>query len=194
MNDKILFSEQQKFRQPWLWIMLIAMLGIPFIFIRGFVQQVIHGQPWGDNPMSDTELIICTIVVIVIIVTSIILLWITRLETFVTSSEINVKFFPFQRSFQHFKWEDIVNASIQKINPMKQGGWGFRSKSGFGFRVGLDGIKLTNFMSKNVIYSVSGKYGLQLELKNGKKVIIGTGKAKELEAVIYKLERNKKEY
>ena len=54
---------------------------------------------------------------------------------------------------------------------------------------------MTNFLySRRLIYTISGKYVLQLELTNGKKVMIGTRKEKELEAAIYKIERKNKEY
>jgi len=83
---------------------------------------------------------------------------------------------------------------VIKINPMKYIGWKMKTRSRLGVRIGVDGVKMTNCFSKNIKYSVSGKYGLQLELKNGKKVMIGTQKAKELEAIIYQIERKNKEY
>ncbi|MCL2247070.1 MAG: hypothetical protein FWC10_08185 [Lentimicrobiaceae bacterium] len=194
MNDKILFSEQQKFRHPAIWVMMTALLSVPGIFIWASIQQIGKGQPWGTNPLSDTGLIITTSFVTAIIIVTIILFWVARLETSVTTNEIRVRFFPFTRSFEHYKWEDISNVSIQKIKYFKHGGWGYRSKTGLGLRIGFDGIKLTNYFSKNIIYSVSGKYALQLELKNGKKVMIGTEREKEIETVVAKIERKNKEY
>jgi hypothetical protein len=77
---------------------------------------------------------------------------------------------------------------------MKYGGWGIRYNPVNGFRVGLSGIGTSSFNSKTTMYNVSGRYVLQLELKTEKKVLIGTQKTKELEAVIYQIKRKNKEY
>jgi len=195
MNGKILFSEQQKYPPIMLWISMIALLAVPGIFIYGLIQQVVHGQPWGDNPMDNLSLIIIAISVTMIIIAALVVLWIVRLELVISTTDVSVKYFPFHRSFRKFSWNEISKASVIKINPLRYGGWGMRTGSGFGLRVGLDGMKLTNFLySRRLIYTISGKYVLLLELKNGKKVMIGTRKEKELEAVIYKIERTNKEY
>jgi hypothetical protein len=194
MKYKILFSEQQKFSQPWLWIMIILMLGIPGIFIFGVIQQVGRGIPWGNNPLSNTGLVICAVCVTIIIVLSIILFLIVRLETTITEKEIGVRFYPFHRSFRYYKWEDISSASVQKFNPLKYGGWGMKSNVGWGFRVGPSGIKLRFPHGKNMIYNVAGNKVLQLELKDGKKLWIGTQKPLELENIVRKIKQINKEY
>jgi len=40
-----------------------------------------------------------------------------------------------------------------------------------------------------VAYNISGNMGLQLELKNGKKILLGTRKPTELEDVLKKVQR-----
>ncbi len=40
---------------------------------------------------------------------------------------------------------------------------------------------------KGTAYNVSGKIGLQLELKNGKKILIGTRKPEEIENLLHHL-------
>jgi hypothetical protein len=191
MSAKIIYSEQQKFSQPLFWMVLILMLSAPGILIWGIIQQVALGKPWGNDPTDNTSLIITFIAVTVTVIIPIIILRLVRLETNITSSEISVKYFPFHRSFRIFKWEDISNVSVNKINPLKYGGWGIRS--GRGLKIGLN-INPTNFLGKRTIYNLSGRYVLQLEFKNGKIVMIGTQNEKELEAVIYQIERQKKEY
>jgi hypothetical protein len=186
MNGKTLFSEQQKFRQPWLWVIMIAMLGIPALNFWDYIQQVVHGH----NPTDDKGLLFSFIIITVSILAAVALMWITRLETSVTENEISIKYFPLHRSFKNYKWEDIANASIQKFNPLKYGGFGIRSNSGFRLKFGSGGVKVFNYQT----YNLSRKYVLELELKNGKKVVIGTQKEKELEAVIDKIIRTNKEY
>ncbi|TRX37793.1 hypothetical protein FNW21_11915, partial [Flavobacterium restrictum] len=55
MDNTILFSERQKFKQPWLWLILI---GINGLFLFGVYRQVISGHQFGTKPMSNTALLI----------------------------------------------------------------------------------------------------------------------------------------
>ena len=181
MNSKILFSEQQKFRQPWHWLLLI-LVGIPGVFIWRIVQQAIP-EPSNGNTQTDYALLIFSAVIVTLaVVLLVIVLLFACLETTVTSTEISIKFFPFHRSFRHYKREDIAKASIQKINPLKNKEWG-----SFGLNMGYHGIKIKNFSGNHLLFSVAGKYVLKLELTNGKTITIGTQKEKELEAVIDKI-------
>ena len=65
MEDHIVFEEEQRFTQWWLWLLVGGILLIP---IYGIVQQIIFKEPFGDNPMSDVGLIITFIVNLVIFV------------------------------------------------------------------------------------------------------------------------------
>jgi hypothetical protein len=58
MDNKILFAERQRFKQIWLWLIL---LGVNGLFIFGLIKQVIFGYQFGDKPMSNVALIIVTI-------------------------------------------------------------------------------------------------------------------------------------
>ena len=53
MGHEILFTERQKFKQWWIWIIL---LGINGLFIFGVFRQVIDGQQFRNKPMSNTKL------------------------------------------------------------------------------------------------------------------------------------------
>jgi hypothetical protein len=77
---------------------------------------------------------------------------------------------------------------------LKYGGWGMRNSAGWGFRVGPSGIKLRLPYSRNIVYNVAGNKILKLELKNGKKLMIGTQKPLELENILRKIEPINKEY
>ena len=58
MNKDILFSEIQKFKQWWLWLIIGLINGL---FVIGIIVQIIFGQQFGTSPMTDTELIITTL-------------------------------------------------------------------------------------------------------------------------------------
>ena len=57
MNEEILFKERQRFTQWWLWLIL---LGVNGLFLFGVFKQVINGQQFGNNPMSNAALLIAT--------------------------------------------------------------------------------------------------------------------------------------
>lgn len=86
------------------------------------------------------------------------LMWFTKLETKINEKGIYIRFFPFIIKWKQFYWENITKAYIREYKPIKEyGGWGIKG-----------------FSTRNVAYNISGNKGLQLEMKNGKKVLIGT--------------------
>ena len=63
MPTKKLFSERQYFKQIWLWVFLISINGL---FIYGLVTQIFFGHTFGDNPMSNGQLIFATSIVLLL--------------------------------------------------------------------------------------------------------------------------------
>lgn len=160
MYNNYLFSEKQKFTQWWIWLIL---LGINGMFLYGIYKQIILKEVFGDNPMNDTGLLLMFLFTLVITLSFIIM----RLETNIDKEGIHVRLFPLHVNFKFFKWDEIEKAYIRKYNPVLEfGGWGLR----FGF--------------KGMAYNVSGNKGLQLEFKNGNKLLIGTNRAEELNDVV----------
>lgn len=115
MNNKIFFSERQRFHQVWVWIFLLGLNGL---FVFGLVKQLIFRQQFGDKPSSDTELILVTVITLLI---SALFLYL-RLETVIKSDGIYVRFFPFQRRFTYYPWEAILESYVRKYSPLKEYG------------------------------------------------------------------------
>lgn len=161
----IQFKEKQKFTQWWFWLLII---GITCLFLFGLYQQLILKIPFGDNPTSDSTLVLISLIPILIII----LFLISKLETEINELGVSYKFYPFHLSKKTIPWESIDKAYIRKYNPITEyGGWGFR--------LGLFG--------KGRALNMSGNMGLQLELKDGKKLLIGTQKFEELEQLLQKI-------
>ncbi|MCD4745456.1 MAG: DUF6141 family protein [Bacteroidales bacterium] len=162
---KIRFNEVQKFRQKWLWVILLIIFGI---WAYGFIQQIILKIPFGNNPASDI-----TYVLIGIIPVGFLILFIRlRLITEINKDGIYFKLSPLQFKFKKITPDEIKDYEIRKYNAIKEyGGWGIR----YGFK------------KRGMAYNVSGNTGMQLELKNGKKILIGTQKPDELKKAIDKL-------
>ena len=164
MKRKIEFYEVQAQKQWW---MRVLMIGINIPFLYGFVWQIIMGNSWGNNPMSDTELIILMLIIILFSI----LYLISKLKTHINDEGIYIHYFPFLLKTKFYAWDDVERAYIRSYKAIREyGGWGVRRK----------------LKEKAII--ISGNQGLQLELKNGKKLLIGTQQSDEIEKeVISKL-------
>jgi hypothetical protein len=83
------YREVQGFQQWWLWaLMLITAAGTIGLFGYGIYVQVIQGTPWGDNPMSDTGLVVTGAVTTVLMVGLAALVLSARLITEVRSDPL----------------------------------------------------------------------------------------------------------
>ena len=93
MKKLILFSEKQKFKQWWLWVILLIVNGVILI---GIFKQLITDQPFGDKPMSNLGLLFTAIPLLLITL----LILNIRLNTLIKEDGIYVRFFPFHWSFK----------------------------------------------------------------------------------------------
>lgn len=167
MNNDILFTERQQFRQWWIWLIL---LGVNGMLLYGAFQQGFAGRQFGDTPISNAGLLF--IVGLTLLLT--VLFFILRLDTQIKKNGIYVRFFPFHISFKEYPWDNISKSFVRQYNPIGEyGGWGLR--------LGLFG--------KGKAYNVSGNKGLQIVFTDNRKVLIGTGKPDELRDALKKIGR-----
>ena len=98
------------------------------------------------------------------------------LRTWVNEDGVFIKVFPFFLKYKFFSWDTISKAYVRKYNPIwEYGGWGIKFKRGFRIR--------------NIAYSAWGNRGLQLELTDGRRVLIGTCKPVEMDEVLRTLNK-----
>jgi hypothetical protein len=68
------FKEIQKFREPWIWVGLVATgLITTGIFGAGIYIQICRGQKFGNNPMSDRGLMLVFILTLLLFIALILL-------------------------------------------------------------------------------------------------------------------------
>jgi len=164
-----IFKEHQRFNQLWLIILMLVSLIVPVALIIG---------SYVKNPEQFTPLEFTSILIITLLAPC--LIFIFRLTTRIDENGIHYKFFPFHLKFKTINWNDINKAYIRKYDALTEyGGWG---------------IKGGKFWKKEggTAINVSGNIGIQLELKNGKKLLIGTQLKNESEMVLqtYKTKLN----
>ncbi|MBU2650768.1 MAG: hypothetical protein KKA81_07525 [Bacteroidetes bacterium] len=162
---RILFKEEQRFRQVWILFILIASAGLWLFFM---IWQGINENLFTTKP----EAAWITLIVGIIPVVLIFLFLKMKLITVIDQQGVGCRFTILQKSFKRFEKDDILSYEIRKYKPIQEyGGWGIRVSGG----------------KKGTAYNVSGNMGLQLYMKNGKKFLIGTRQEVSLGRAMEKL-------
>lgn len=170
MNEDtgVLFKEVQKFRQTWLWVLLIVVFLQGTILLgRGIFQQLVLNKPWGKTPMSDSMLVAIGIVYVIIVITIPGIFYIAKLMTEVRRDGLYFRFIPFHRSYHAIPFEAFKTYESCTYRPVRDYG-------GYGIHRGL----------KGKAYNVSGNRGIRLELIDGKRILIGSQMPEELKRAI----------
>lgn len=98
------------------------------------------------------------------------------LKTEYNKEGIIIKFFPFLFKTRVIKWQEVAKAYIREYSPLREfGGWGIRRSK------------------KGKAYTVQGKLGLQLELRDGKKLLIGTQRPEDIAKFLETIEQKQVE-
>ena len=161
MEDDVLFSETQRFKQWWLWALLI---GINGMLIFGIVKQVFLGQQFGTKPASNAELMV--IFGVQFFLTALFLSF--KLDTRIKNDGIYFRFYPFHSSYRYQSFDALKKCYVRKYSPiLEYGGWGLRFGS-----------------MRERAFNVSGNMGLQLQLHDNKKILIGTKRPEQITTVL----------
>lgn len=158
------FLEVQRFKQWWLWTIVIGVVVVPVIL-------VMIGPKTSEKDFVNNVLIGSAVPVFVFI------LFLTmQLRVRINDAGIFYRFFPLHLRVFSIEWDEVEKAYIRQYSPIAEyGGWGIR--------FGLGG--------KGKAYNVSGDIGLQIELKTGKKILFGTQKPDEIKELLNQLVKAK---
>jgi len=153
------FKEEQRFRQVWLMVLLGFSLLVPVgLIINEYIK---------DNTSMTTNEFLGSLIGII---ASVLLIFIFKLSTRIDEKGIHYQFFPFHFSMKTLLWSEITKAEVRTYDPIGEyGGWGLR----YSFN-----------KKKGNAVNVSGDIGIQLTLKNGKKLLIGTQKKEAVSRVL----------
>ncbi len=168
MDDPVLFREEQRFRQPWLWGLLVGMTAATLVpVVWGTVQQLVLGRPWGGRPMSDAGLVAVCAGIVVFDAAIVGLFASARLTTEVVRDGVRLRFRPLHRRWRTMAVSDIEEVGATDYRPiLDYGGWGIRFGPG------------------GRAYTVSGHRGVQLHLSGGRRLLVGSQRADALAAAI----------
>jgi hypothetical protein len=143
----------------------VMVLATVAIFGYGMLQQLILGRPWGDRPMSDLALLLVGGGSVLLVSGISYLFYAARLVTEVRPDALYLRFFPLTQ--RTIPWSDIASCRARTYRPIREyGGWGVRFGRG------------------GMAYNVSGDRGVQLELRRGRPLLVGSLRAEQLAAAI----------
>lgn len=119
MISSVYFREVQRFRQPWLWAILLA----PMLLCGyGLYQQLVLGRLWGNHPLPTRGLLVVNALLLLMLGW----LYAMRLVTEVRERELRVHFVLLWRC-KKFPWLDIRSFRAATYRPLADyGGWGIR--------------------------------------------------------------------
>lgn len=160
--DKNLFSEVQRFS-----VVLVAPLVILFLVGIGFAGHMVFRPILESDESWPVWALAVSIAGIAINVLVTLILVFAKLQTRLDATALYLRFFPFHLSYKKIDFDAIAAVYARTYQPLGEfGGWGIRwGRSG-------------------KAYNVSGNRGIQLLLKNGKKILIGSQRADELASLL----------
>lgn len=150
------FTEQQRFRQWWLWLLMLGMVALASFAV---IKQLILDQPFGENPMPNAGVVLFALFLFGIVV----MLVSARLITEIDEQTIRVRFFPFFK--REVPWSQVREATV--VDHGFVGGWGIRYTLNYG-----------------QVYTVKGRQGLMVITRHEEKFTIGTQRPDELRQLL----------
>ena len=191
--SKVLFREEQTQQSLWVKLLMIAATAAgvgPFVY--GLYSQLVLGIPFGDKPISNTGLILFTLFVVVLIFLANLLVFKSKLITVIDKEAIRFRYPPMINKERIIRKEFIEKFIVRKYKPLAEyGGYGIKKRR---LRYSVNdkdrpaGVQRTRFKKiKSTAYTMNGKYGLQLYLKDGKELLIGTQRPEAIKRAMEKM-------
>jgi hypothetical protein len=151
-----IFTEVQRFRQWWVWILVLFVGGLAWY---GFIQQIVLKRPFGNNPAPDPVMIMIWVIFGIFFPA---LFYSLKLVTEVRYDGLYVRYFPLQFHSKKISYNEIKSYDVRTYSAIKEYG-------GYGIRYGKQGKA----------YNVYGNRGVQFEFQDGKRLLIGSQRTDE---------------
>ena len=151
------FTENQKFTQP------LVLIGLAVAVVA--VGYSIYND-WGNISNGKNGEIIGVLSGMFILIFVAFLFLLIKLTTRIDEKGIYYQFFPFYLSPKLVSWHTISTYRFKKYSVISE--------------YGASGLRIVFFRKNGKAFTTKGNMGLQLELKNGKRILIGTQKQDDL--------------
>jgi hypothetical protein len=170
---KDFFEEEQCICSFWLYFFTIIVYAIVIIpTMEALYSQVILGVPYGDELTTNRALLILLMFIIILLILTLWLFARMKLIVRVNDRGLSYRYPPFIAKERLIAKEDIEKHELRKYSPIREyGGWGIR----YGWKKG------------EKAYNVRGNTGMQLYLKDGKKILFGTQQGESFKQAMDKM-------
>ena len=163
--ERVLFKEEQKFRQFWLWMLIAVSLLTPIVLM---LWQAV--ATYREGSQDFLLMLFLLLFILVITIPVVWLLYFSKLVIEIRSDGIWFQFPPMLNRWKCIRKDEIESYIMRVYKPVWEfGGWGIKGGR------------------RNKAYNVSGNIGLQICLKDGKKVLFGTQKKQAVELAMKKM-------
>ncbi|WP_029034944.1 hypothetical protein [Salinimicrobium terrae] len=153
-----IFKEKQFIKRWWL-----------FMFILAIILIVVGTAYYTTREAEEDTAVIISVISLVIVIPLVFALAYTRLETRIDEEGISSEFKPFKFTRKLYKWNEIEECYIRKVDARREfGGWGIR---GLG--------------SDKKAYHIYGTNGIQVKTITGEDLLIGTQRPRAAEDIIH---------
>lgn len=145
-------------------IMAVVVWGITIFSWAVFAVQIVLGISVGNNPAPDymVWLIMLSFGIVFPLV-----MFSLRLQTRVADDELQYRYYPFHIRWRTIGFDEIKKVKFTEYSGLKEfGGWGIRRNR------------------RGRAYTVAGKYGVWITLRDKSEILIGSKKAEELEKAL----------
>jgi hypothetical protein len=168
-----LFEERQRFTQWWLRLLLLPLVVGALIFVvASTYQQLILGNPFGDRPLPDAGLVLANLFMLLVgiglpmaLLTATLVVTVDRIRLVVKLSLLADKRVPLS---------NVVSFRVVDYRPIRDyGGWGLRY----------------SLRRKRWAYNVKGSRGVEIDLSDGRRWLIGSQRPEELAEALARAKR-----
>lgn len=155
------FIEVQKYRAKWFWALNIGLL----IFIGYlFIKHVVLGHPFQGEEAPATDFTVKLITILAVIVVFLLL----KLTTRADDTGLHYQLFPLHFKPKTLLWEEIEGCQLTDIADAR----------------GFSAWGLSFIGKKNPSYILVGSKAVEITLRSGKKLLLGSPRAEELVEII----------
>jgi hypothetical protein len=158
IRGNIEFKEEQRFHQPWFWILILSPVLVSII-----VTVAMSVNTFEHN----NEGLLSLAIVVPVNLLMLYLFFITRFEIVVTDEAVYYKWPPFNRKFRCIARADIFEVRVRK-SPLLQ--LGYKRVIGYGR-----------------VHNLGAAKGLQFVLRSGRKIFISSEKINSFQQAVEKL-------
>jgi hypothetical protein len=155
----MIYSETIYMRKTWIMVMVLLSM---------FTAIALSGKEVFASGGSPDYSSLVFIVIIEFLVLA--LIWSIRLRFTIEKAGLYYRYFPFHFREYFIPWETVMAAGGRNYSPLTEyGGWGIKGSK------------------KNRAYNVSGSFGLQLELIEGRKILFESNNPDEISKMLDKV-------